>query len=874
MINITVEELDIVVQASVEQALTEFKKIVPQLKKTIKQVEDGLNNVDTKGMTNKVQQAVQQVKQKVNEVKNTGIDKQLQAQFDRAGASVQKYQGQLEEIKQKLRQVYAEMDNIQASTWKQYTPDGVELGNKAIEPSVNRDLEGNKEYQNLSKEATKLEQQITSINSKLNETKQQYNQIAMQIQEVSSKQGIWGNAINKIKNSMSSLKGSSDNIKKAFSQIPNITNKINTKITQIGKGLKQGLGHILRYAGALFSLQTIYSALSSSANAWLSSQNQAAKQLNANIEYMQYAMGSALAPIIQFVTNLVYKLMKAIQSVAYALTGVNIFANASADAYSSMADSAKEANKQTKQLAGVHSEINNISSNDSNSGGGGSGNVAPSIDLSEVDTSMVSWIDKIKERLSTLFEPIKNSWDTYGQPLMDSIKYSFNSNLELIKTIGKSFEEVWLNGTGEQTCNTILQILTSIFNTCGNINKAFKEAWENSGGTEIIQNLWNGLNNILEISKGVAETFEKWTSSESFQNFANSIIEICNTLSYWFEIITAKLKEIWENGGQETFSNLLNFISKLSEAVSTLMSFLSPVIEFAVELIGGAVQTIIKVIGDILNSLSGLLDFITGVFSGDWEKAWNGIKEFFSGIWNAIKDLVSGIVEQIWTFIKTWLDNISQTWSTIWNSIKNIASTVWNAITSTISNVINGIKNTISNVLNTIQTVWNNIWNSIKNTVVNIWNGIWGAIRSVINAILGGIEGFVNGIIRGINWVLGGISDLANAVGSLIGLDPISLQLSTISLPRLAKGAVLTVPTVAEMAEYPGASQNPEIVTPQNIMEETFDRVLARYQDNDNSQSIYLTVNVGNKKLGQILLEDLRDKKRRSGKGIEALVGG
>ena len=93
-------------------------------------------------------------------------------------------------------------------------------------------------------------------------------------------------------------------------------------------------------------------------------------------------------------------------------------------------------------------------------------------------------------------------------------------------------------------------------------------------------------------------------------------------------------------------------------------------------------------------------------------------------------------------------------------------------------------------------------------------------------------------------------------------------------MPRLAKGAVLTVPTVAEMAEYPGASQNPEIVTPQNIMEETFDRVLSRYQDNESSQSIYLTVNVGNKKLGQILLEDLRDKKRRSGKGIEALVGG
>ena len=120
MIEITVEELDIIVQASVEQALTEFKKIVPQLKKTMKQVEDNLNNVDAKGMVVKVQEAVQQVKNKVNEVKNTGVDKQLQSQFNKAGASVEKYQGQLEETKQKLREVYAQMDRIQTNTWKQY----------------------------------------------------------------------------------------------------------------------------------------------------------------------------------------------------------------------------------------------------------------------------------------------------------------------------------------------------------------------------------------------------------------------------------------------------------------------------------------------------------------------------------------------------------------------------------------------------------------------------------------------------------------------------------------------------------------------------------------------------------------------------------
>ena len=124
--------------------------------------------------------------------------------------------------------------------------------------------------------------------------------------------------------------------------------------------------------------------------------------------------------------------------------------------------------------------------------------------------------------------------------------------------------------------------------------------------------------------------------------------------------------------------------------------------------------------------------------------------------------------------------------------------------------------------------------------------------------------------------MLKGISGLANAVGSVIGLNPISLQLSTISLPRLAKGGIIDSPTVAMMGEYVGAKSNPEIVTPQNIMEETFDRVLSSHEWNDNSNNrpIQLTIYVGKKKLGQILLEDLQDMKRRTGKDIEALVEG
>lgn len=70
----------------------------------------------------------------------------------------------------------------------------------------------------------------------------------------------------------------------------NSANKMKNQIKQMSTGFKTGLGHVLKYAGALFSLRSIYSVLRNSASSWLSSQNAGAKQLSANIEYMKYAM--------------------------------------------------------------------------------------------------------------------------------------------------------------------------------------------------------------------------------------------------------------------------------------------------------------------------------------------------------------------------------------------------------------------------------------------------------------------------------------------------------------------------------------------------------------------------------------------------------
>ena len=53
------------------------------------------------------------------------------------------------------------------------------------------------------------------------------------------------------------------------------------------------------------------------------------------------------------------------------------------------------------------------------------------------------------------------------------------------------------------------------------------------------------------------------------------------------------------------------------------MNLLAPVFE-------GAWQIIASVLGAALDTLSGLWDVFKGIFTGDWEMAWNGVKEIYA----------------------------------------------------------------------------------------------------------------------------------------------------------------------------------------------------------------------------------------------------
>lgn len=867
----TVEEIEIIVTAKVEEALKEFQKILPEMTKIIKQTQEQLANVDMSKLQKAVKQQMPLFKKQIQNLKKSIENNDISIKINNKDAEKQisQTQKQIDSLNEKinarqikLNVINPQIDKIVDDTRKNVTPEGINPNDKAMDITVNNALNGNKDFTSLNSQAQKLYTEIEMYNKQLDVAKSKMAELKEQTSQTATTQNKLSSFFSAFKQKIEQVKPTILGVKNIFSKMPNIgqnlskeTQSITNNIKGMGTGFKNGLGQVLKYAGALFSLRSIYSALSSSANAWLSSQNAQAKQLSANIDYMKYAMGSALAPVIQFVTNCVYQLLKAVQSVVYALFRVNIFANASASAFK---NAQKQAKNTSKSLSSVHSEINNVGDHNSDA----SSNVG---DLSSIDNQM----SPLSQKLYDFFKPLVDSWNKYGATLIEQIKTTAGQIASLISSVWGSVEKLITNGTVYTSLELILAII-------GNIAEAFSNAWKYEGnGDTIIQTMADMLNSILN-------TIRKITASEGFQKFLNGV--------------------------SNAFSGILTFTKPV---LDDFLSLIKPLSEIALSIAGDILNSIgnaLKWIGDneiavtILESLAIAIGLVVAgiklynfVQSGAlvatlkhtaaliaqgvaWVAANWPILLIVAAItaviaiiilcvkhWDEIKETVTNVCNKMKETVSNWVNNVGQFFSDLKINIVNKVTEIRDGIKNKFQEAYNGIRNIFSNIGNFFNGIWKNIKNTFTNLGTSIGNAISGAVKTGINGVISLIENTINTAIRLIN---GGIKLINLIPGVSVG------TINTLNLPRLAKGNVAYDETLAIFGEYSGASNNPEITTPQNIMRDTFEDVLSNYGGNNQPISLNLTVNVSNKKLGQILLDDLRDKTRRTGKDIEALVGG
>ena len=102
-------------------------------------------------------------------------------------------------------------------------------------------------------------------------------------------------------------------------------------------------------------------------------------------------------------------------------------------------------------------------------------------------------------------------------------------------------------------------------------------------------------------------------------------------------------KQIWA-GLKQTWNAIVNSIKDAWSAFITWLQGKNPALAAIFETIG-------NLFSDQYNAwkkiLSGLITFLTGVFTGDWKKAWNGVLDILKGVWNLIVGTVEGAINFI-----------------------------------------------------------------------------------------------------------------------------------------------------------------------------------------------------------------------------------
>lgn len=227
------------------------------------------------------------------------------------------------------------------------------------------------------------------------------------------------------------------------------------------------------------------------------------------------------------------------------------------------------------------------------------------------------------------------------------------------------------------------------------------------------------------------------------------------------------------------------------------------------------------------NNLKPTIDKIVDVLKELWEEHLKPLVDRIKELWeNTLKPSLT----DLWDTVKDIWDKLSVVLGEIIKVVGVVISTVLGVLVGgveMIASIIGGIADVLTGIIDFLTGVFTGDWEKA-------WTGIKEIVLGILDAISGVFEGFIDGLIEG-------ITNLGNAINDLFGKDnkkkntytlntnsKINLknQAKNINIPQMrafANGGVLSSPTVGLMGEYSGASNNPEIVTPQSLMKETME---------------------------------------------------
>lgn len=452
-------------------------------------------------------------------------------------------------------------------------------------------------------------------------------------------------------------------------QAINSTGGVKTSMTNVKTAITRGLAEIMNAIGQS-NIAGFFQGIASA--------------INKVVPYITGFVKACVLAVGSITSLFGGKTKKNVDNVKNSLTNLGSSGASTSSGLDKTTGSAKKLNKELGKLAGFD-EMNVLTENSGSSGDDDSGSGAGALgdlDFSDWDTGLnetSSKADEIAEKIKSAFmsvgEVVKSIWNsdpvqafvgavtTYGQFLWD---YWSTLGTSLVENLTMTW------GNIEGNVSTILTNMSTLWTTfwtdiqagietwgqpiIDGVNGVFNSIWLDAvdPAIQLITKAWADFSDILvtlwdKHGKPLIDNIGEFATKtiELFQKIWDDVLEpivtpFLETLSWlWDEHISKIIEKVGDFVGKLVNGALEIYNKFIQPIVVWLLDKLSPAWAFLSNAVIGVLGSILAVVGDVIGSiigiLGGIIDFIVGIFTGNWKKAWNGVKDIF-------KNIVDGLV--------------------------------------------------------------------------------------------------------------------------------------------------------------------------------------------------------------------------------------
>lgn len=731
---------------------------------------------------------------------------------------------------------------------------------------------------------------ILRLADKMETLNLKYGKMEERLRATAAAENQTGKATASLAGKMDLLKEKMVSTHRTGGKMPNLLSRISASLKKVsdrsktssvnvnsfGRGIKGTLGQMLKWMIVLPAIASAIKAMAQSLWQSLQTNDQFTNSLNQIRTNLLVAftpiyqailpalnsLMSMLSQVTAYMASFISQLFGKTYAASFQATQGLVAAKEAMGAYGTSASGAAKAAKDAqKQLMGFD-QINKLQSPSTSDKSDAPTLVKPP-DMSALDSATIPWVQKFKDIMSQVFQPFKDAWDMEGMGTIASMRGALSGIWDLVKSIGRSFLEVWTNGTGTQTLTLMLQILQGIFGLVGNIATGLEDAWNKNGtGTAIVQSLFNIFNSILTTIRNIVSDTADWAATLDFTPLLTSIQTLLQALEPFTQTIGEGLEWLWNNvllpiagwaitDAVPAFLNLLagaidaiNVVIEVLEPLGVWLfdNFLEPLGEWAGDIFISAMETVTDLLHKFsdwclnhqstvqtLTILIGSLALGFGIVSVA-TTAWNivcGIATtattllgaaftFLTSPIGMITIIIAGVIAIGVLLYKNW-DTIAAKAKEVWDFIKQkfeafdkfltlVFSVDWSKCFGSFGEVMNGFFATVKGIWDGIKKIFGGIVDFVKGVFSGNWKQAWEGVKQIFSGVmdtLGSImKGPLNAVISLINAAIGGLNKISVDVPDWIpGLGGKTFGFNIPKIPYLAQGGIIDSPTLAMMGE-------------------------------------------------------------------------